>query len=391
LFDAAFFRDPYPAYDKLRASGPVQRTDGAMGPLPVWLITGYAEARTAFTHPGISKDTRRFQHLLSQGSASRNINPAVAATMVATDPPDHTRLRRLVTKAFTPAIVERLRPRIQQITDDLIDAIAPAGSADLIETFAVPLPVTVISELLGVPETDRDNLRHWSNTNFATGDHKARDQASHQIAGYMAQLIAAKRAQPGTDLLSDLIAVRDTTDRLTEPELISLAVLLLIAGHETTTSLIGNATLALLLHPAQLTELRERPSLMPTAIDEFLRYDSPAAIATIRFTTEPVTIGNTTIPAEEIVLISPAAANRDPARFPNPSVPDTGRDATGHLSFGHGIHYCVGAQLARMEAEIALRSLLYRFPAMRLDIDPENLEWRRTRLIRGLVSLPVRW
>jgi cytochrome P450 len=287
MFDDSFFADPYPVYDKLRSAGPVQKVDGAMGPLPVWLITGHAEAREAFAHPGISKDTRRFQPLLSQGPKRRNVNPAVAASMLATDPPDHTRLRRLVTGAFTAATVDGLRPRIQQLTDELLDKIAPAGEADLVESLAVPLPVTVISELLGVPEHDRDALRRMSDDNYAAGDHRVRDQASHQIAGYMASLVAAKRANPDDALLSRLITAQDGSDGLSEDELVSLAVLLLIVGHETTTSLIGNAVLTLLQHPEHLAALRRDLSLIPAAIDELLRYESPAAIATIRFTAEP--------------------------------------------------------------------------------------------------------
>jgi cytochrome P450 len=387
VFDGSFYRDPYPAYDKLRSAGPVCKVEGAMGPLPTWLITGYDAAREAFTHPAISKDTRRYEYLLAQGGKRRAPDAAVAASMVATDPPDHTRLRRQVSAAFNAATVEALRPRIQQITDNLLDAIEPAGSADLIASFGAPLPVTVISELLGVPETDRDQLRQWSNANFASGDPKARDDASHQIAGYMTSLVAAKRAHPGEDLLSRLTA----SDDLTNQELVSLAVLLLIAGHETTTSLIGNAILALLLHPDQLGLLRNDPSLMPAAISEFLRYDSPAAIATIRFTTEPVTIADATIPAEQILLISPAACNRDPAQFPEPERLDLHRNASSHLAFGHGIHYCIGAQLAQAEAEIALSSMLSGFPDLRLATDPDDLQWRRTRLIRSLETLPVRW
>jgi cytochrome P450 len=387
VFDPSFHRDPYTVYDKLRASGPVRKADGAMGPLPTWLITGYAAAREAFTHPGISKDTRRFDYLLAQGGKRRAPNAAVAASMVATDPPDHTRLRRHVSGAFNAATVQDLRPRIRQITSDLLDAIELRGCADLIASFAMPLPVTVISELLGVPETDRDQLRRWSNANFAAGDPKARDQASHHIAGYMTSLVAAKRVHPGEDLLSRLTV----SDELNNQELVSLAVLLLIAGHETTTSLIGNAVLALLLHLDQLSLLRHDPSLMSAAISEFLRYDSPAAIATIRFTAEPVTIADVTIPAEQILLISPAACNRDPAQFPEPGRLDLHRDATGHLAFGHGIHYCLGAQLARAEAEIALGSMLATLPNLRLAADPGDLQWRHTRLIRGLETLPVRW
>lgn len=390
MFDAEFYRDPYPVYDKLRAISPVLKVDGAMGPLPTWLITGYAAAREAFMHPGISKDTRRFQHLLSQGSKPRNVNPAIAASMVATDPPDHTRLRGLVSKAFTTATVDRLRPRIQQITDDLLDTIASADSPDLIESFAVPLPVTVISELLGVPEPDRGVLQRWSNDNFAAGDHRVRDEASHRIAAYMASLVTTRRAHPDDRLLSQLIAARDDTGRLTDDELISLAVLLLIAGHETTTSLIGNAVLALLLHPEQFSRLRQYPSLIPGSVDEFLRYESPSAIATIRFTTEPVTIADVTIPAEQVVLISPGAANRDPRRYSDADALDVEReDSASHLAFGHGIHYCIGARLARAETEIALKSLLTRFPDLHLAIAPEAVEWRRTRLIRGPARLPV--
>ena len=391
MFDAAFFRDPYPVYDKLRENGPVQRIDEAMGSLPTWLITGYAEARSALADPRLSKDTRRFQHIFGQAGSTRNISPAVSATMVATDPPDHTRLRKLAASAFTPAVVDGMRPRVQQLTSELLDTIEPDGHADLIETFAAPLPVTVISELLGVPEPDRADLRHWSNANFAAGDPARRDEASHAITAYMTGLIATRRAAPGDDLLSALIAARDDGDQLSEHELVSLAVLLLIAGHETTTSLIGNAVLALLLHPGQRAALRADPALVPAAIEEFLRYDPPAATATIRFTAEPVTFGDVTIPADQIVLVSLGAANHDPARFYWPDQLYIKRNATGHLAFGHGLHFCLGARLARTEAEIALQALLNRFPRLCIDADPATLPWRQSRLMRGLQRLPVRW
>lgn len=387
MFDPSFYHDPYPVYDRLRSTAPVLKAEGAMGPLPTWLITGYAAAREAFTHPGISKDTRRYQHVLARGGNQRSPHPAVAASMVATDPPGHTRLRGLVSRAFNAATVQDLRPRIEQITSDLLDRIEPAGSADLIASFAAPLPVTVISDLLGVPPAGRSQLRRWSNATFASGDPAARDTASHQIAASMTHLVAARRTHPGEDLLSRLTG----SDQLSNDELVSLAVLLLIAGHETTTSLIGNAVLALLDHPGHLALLRDDPALLPAAISEFLRYDSPTAIATIRFTTGPVTIAGVTIPAEQIVLISPAAGNRDPARFPDPARLDLGRDAASHLAFGHGIHYCLGVHLARAEAEIALRALLARFPSLRLAANANELRWRHTRLFRGLEALPVRW
>jgi cytochrome P450 len=391
LFDAEFFRNPYAVYDKLRADGPVQHIERAMGKIPTWLITGYDEARAALLDPRISKDTRRFQHIFDQAGDRRNINPAVSATMLATDPPDHTRLRKLVAKAFSPDVVKSLHPRIQQITDDLLDAMMPERHGDLIEAFAVPLPVTVISELLGVPQADRHNLRRWSNDNFAAGDPAVRDHASHAIADYMAALIADKRAQPGNDLLSALIAAHDDEDKLNEHELVSLAVLLLIAGHETTTGLIGNATLALLLHPAQRAALLADLSMLPAAIDEFLRYDPPIATATIRFTTEPITFGSVTIPADQVVLISLGAANHDPARFFDSAQLDITRDASSHLAFGHGIHFCIGARLARAEAEIALSTLFTRIPNLHLASDPGDLLWRQSRIMRGLESLPVRW
>lgn len=390
MFDAAFYRDPYPAYDKLRAARPVLKVEGAMGPLPTWLVTGYGAAIEAFAHPGISKDTRRFQHVLGQGNKPRNVNAAVAESMVATDPPGHTRLRRLVSKSFTASTVDTLRPRIQQISDALLDTIPPAEPVDLMEAFAIPLPVTVIGELLGVAEADRDGLRRWSSDNITAGDHRVRDKASHEIAAYMTGLVAAKRANPDGGLLSALITARDSDDSLSEAELVSLAVLLLIAGHETTTSLIGNAVLALLRHPDQLSCLRNDPARIPGAIDELLRYDSPTSVATIRFTSEPVTIAGVPIPADQVVLISPAAANRDPGRFAKPGTFDLDRaNAASHLAFGYGIHYCLGARLARTEAEIALTTLLSRFPDIRLAVAPADLEWRRSRLVHALRYLPV--
>ncbi|MFD0857074.1 cytochrome P450, partial [Actinomadura adrarensis] len=318
---------------------------------------------------------------------------------LATDPPGHTRLRRLASKAFTAAAVDRLRPRIQQITDEHLDAIAARGAADLINEFAVPLPVTVICELLGVPQDERPQLRRWSNTLFTNAHPAVRDQASHDIADAMTALVARKyhdrdTGRPsGGDLLSTLITARHGQDRLSQQELVSMAVLLLIAGHETTTNLIGNAVLALLQHPAQHTALAADPDLLAPAIEEFLRYDSPLGIATVRFTTQPVTYGPTTIPAEQIVMIGIGAANRDPARYPNPAALDLVRAKPhhGHLAFGHGPHYCLGAALARAETHIALATLLRRFPCLQLDTSPQQLVWRPSRMMRGLQALPVRW
>ncbi|MHA7961671.1 cytochrome P450 family protein [Streptomyces sp. L500] len=381
-----FFQNPYPFYDELRSAAPVQPVTTGSGGRPSYLVTGYAEAKAAFTEPGLSKDTARF---FADRPSGRNLHPAVAHTMLATDPPEHTRLRRLVTKAFTTGAVTRLRPYIRHTADRLLDGLPEDGEADLVAGLAVPLPVTVICQLLGVPEADRAQVRVWSNDLFAAGQPRRIDEASHAVAGYMTDLIEAKRRSPDDSLLHHLIAVRDEGEKLSEDELVSLAVLLLVAGHETTTNFIGNSILALLQHPELLDRVRTEPRELGTLLDELLRYDSPVGIATFRYSTQAITLGGTEIPAGVPVLISPGAANRDPAQYPAPDHPDADRDAKGHLAFGHGIHRCLGAPLALAEAEIALGGLLARFPGLRLAVAPEELRWRRTRLMRGLESLPV--
>ncbi|WP_338896927.1 cytochrome P450 [Streptomyces sp. TG1A-60] len=386
LQDPSFFADPYPTYARLRDAAPVRKVPTGSGGRHSYLVTGYAEAREAFTDPRLSKDTGRF---FAGRPSQRDLHPAVSRNMLATDPPQHARLRALVTKAFTTGAVERMRPYVAGLVDELLDAWPDHGPVDLVESLAVPLPVTVICEMLGVPESDRRLVRTWSSDLFAAGDPRRIDAASHAIAGYLTDLVAARRASPGESLLDDLIAVRDGQDRLTEDELVSLAVLLLVAGHETTTNFIGNAALALLRHPEALARLRAEPQCLGSALDELLRFDPPVGIATFRYSTEAFTLGGTVIPEGVPVLIAPGAANRDPARFPAPDRLDLDRAAAGHLAFGHGIHRCLGAPLARAEAELALRSVLLRFPDARLAVPPEQLPWRHTRLTRGLTSLPL--
>lgn len=386
LQDPGFFRNPYPTFAALRSTSPVQQVPGGGG-RSSYLVTGYAEARAAFTDPRLSKDTAAF---FAGKDTGRHLHPAVSRSMLATDPPRHTRLRSLVTKAFTPGAVTRLRPYITAVTDELLDAWVPGEPADAIGSLAVPLPVTVICHLLGVPDADRAAVRTWSNELFAAGRPERIDAASHAVADYLADLIAAKRRTPDDSLLNDLIRARDGADRLSEDELVSLAVLLLVAGHETTTNLIGNGLLALLQTPDSLHRLRDEPGLADAAVDELLRYDSPVSTATFRFATETVTLGGTEIPAGSPVLIAPGAANRDPARFPHPDRLDLDRDTTGHLAFGHGIHRCLGAPLARAEGVIAFRTIAARYPDLHLAVPTGELEWRHTRLTRGLVALPVR-
>lgn len=386
LQDPRFFANPYPTYTRLRNAAPVQKVPTGSGGRFSYLVTGYAEAREAFTDPRLSKNTARF---FAGRPSNRDLHPAVSQNMLATDPPQHARLRSLVTKAFSTGAVARLRPYIADLVDELLDAWPEHGPVDLVAGLAVPLPVTVICEMLAVPEADRELVHSWSGELFAAGDPQRIDAASYAVGKYMTDLVASRRGSPGESLLDDLIAVRDGQDRLTEDELVSLAVLLLVAGHETTTNFIGNAALALLQHPDSLTQLKAEPALLGTALEELLRFDSPVGIATFRYSTEALTLGGTDIPAGVPVLIAPGAANRDPLRFPGPDRLDLNRGATGHLAFGHGVHRCLGAPLARAEGELALRAVLSRFPDIRLAHPAEQLEWRHTRLTRGLTSLPV--
>ncbi|WP_037568821.1 cytochrome P450 family protein [Phaeacidiphilus oryzae] len=382
--------DPYPYFARLRASDPVHPLPDTRHPErpPGYLVTGYQAAREALTCPQVSKDTARF---FAGKPSTRDLHPAVSQSMSATDPPRHTRLRKLVTTAFTTGAVAALRPFIAKTTQALLDRCPgePGVAFDLVAALAMPLPVIVICELLGVPKDDRPSVRHWSAELFAAGAPERVDAASHSLASYLAQLIAARRASPSASLLDRLIAARDGEDRLTEEELLSLAVLLLVAGHETTTAFLGNAVLALLQHPAELDRLRADPDSLPAALEELLRYCSPFTTATFRYAEEPVTLAGRQVPAGSPVLLALGAANRDPDRYPSPDRLDLDRAAAGHLTFGYGIHRCVGAPLARAEAAIALRAVLARFPRLRLAVPADRLVWRSTRLIRGLRTLPV--
>ncbi|MGW6711367.1 cytochrome P450 family protein [Streptomyces globisporus] len=381
-----FLRDPYPTYDALRSACPVQPLRAGSGGHTGYLVTGYAEAREALGDARLSKDTVVF---FAGKNSRRRLHPAVAQTMLASDPPRHTRLRKLVTKAFTKGAVAELRPFITRVTDKLLDQWPADEPFDFVAGLAVPLPVIVICELLGVPPADRPDVQRWSAELFAAGEPGVIDTASHAMADYMTDLVADKRQDPGRSFLDRLISARDGDGHLSEEELISMAVLLLVAGHETTTNALGNALLALLQHPAELDRLRGDPDGIPAALDELLRFDAAVSTATFRFTTEAVTLGSTDVPAGTPVLVALGAANRDPGRFPAPDQLDLNRDATAHLAFGHGIHRCAGAPLAKAELEIALRAVLARFPGISLAAPAELLEWRRTRLVRGLVSLPV--
>ncbi|MGK5558089.1 cytochrome P450 family protein [Actinomadura kijaniata] len=385
-----FFTDPHALYRELRDRGGVHPVVSEHN-LTGWMITDYEPARAALADPRLRKSADRANALLArQGDRGPQVGGGLTSNMLAADPPDHTRLRRLVNKAFTVRAVEAMRPRLEEVTERLLDGLSGEAEADLVAAFAEPLPITVICELLGVPFSDRSGFREWTATLLSTAPQADRAHAARSMAGYLTALVQDKRAHPADDMLSALVRARDEDDRLSEPELTSMAFLLLVAGHETTVNLIANGTLALLRAPDQFELLRATPSLVPSAVEEFLRYDGPVNLATLRYTAEPLTIGDVEIPPDTFVHVALPAANRDPARFPDPDRLDVTRDAGGHLAFGHGIHFCVGARLARLEAEIAFRRLLDRFPGLRLARPGEDLPWRPSFRIRSLDALPLR-
>jgi cytochrome P450 len=381
---AEYFQDPYAVHERLRARRPVSQVIMPGGGTPVWMITGYAEVRAALADPRLGKTVPGWH-------PDPDSIGALDGHMLNSDPPDHGRLRRLVNKAFTTRRVEQLRPRITAITAALLDDMSASREVDLLASFAFPLPITVICELLGIPVADRDDFRAWSASivsNTVTQD-VFMEHATAMVR-YFKALLAAKRREPADDLLSALVLARDEGDTLRETELISMVFLLLVAGHETTVNLIASGMLALLLNPGELGRLRADPTLRGAAVEELLRYTSPVNHATFRFATEPIEIGGARIGRGEPVLVALSSANRDPSRFADPDLLDLGRDSSGQLAFGHGIHYCLGAPLARLEAEIAFGALLERFGSMTLAVPPETLRWRPSTLIHGLEALPVR-
>ncbi|MCX5561816.1 cytochrome P450 [Streptomyces sp. NBC_00038] len=385
-YGARFREDPHPVYAELRALGAVHRVR-----LPVpdarhetWLVVGYEEARAALADPRLAKDGEKIGvRFLDE--------ELIGKYLLVADPPQHTRLRALIAREFTMRRVETLRPRVQEITDGLLDAMLPGGCADLVESFAYPLPLTVICELLGVPEMDRAAFRALSSEAVAPSSAQSEYDAFVQLAAYLTDLIEDKRCSgPADDLLSSLIrTTAEDGDRLSPQELRGMAFVLLVAGHETTVNLISSGVHALLTHPAQLAALRADMTLVDGAVEETLRYEGPVENATFRYAAEPLDIGGTPVEAGDAVMIGLTAADRDGVRYPAPDRFDIRRDSRGHLAFGHGIHYCLGAPLARLEARVALRSLLDRCPDLALDGPPGD--WLSGMLMRGVRRLPVRW
>ncbi|WP_345620724.1 cytochrome P450 [Streptomyces ziwulingensis] len=383
-----FVRDPFPFYAELRERGPVHRVRIPEG-VEAWLVVGYAAARAALADPRLAKSWTRASPALSL------VRPAAGPNMLNSDPPDHRRLRGPVTREFTARRVREMAPRVEEITGALLDKMAgrPDGGGDLVDLLSAPLSLSVMCELLGVPSLDRDAFRRWSTDVFSHPDPAARRTASQEMGSYLVRLLDHKRAAPDDSLMSALIRTCDEDgDRLSHEELVGTAWLLLVAGYETTANLISGGMLALLSHPEQYAALRADMTLLDGAVEEMLRYDGPVEASTFRFTTEPVGIGGTIVPGGgELVLVIVADADRDPARFPDPGTFDIRRSGQGHLAFGHGIHHCLGAPLARLEARIAVRALLERFPRLRLDTTTGAPSWRAGMLVRGPRSLPVRW
>ncbi|WP_314173449.1 cytochrome P450 family protein [Streptomyces winkii] len=402
-----FIHDRLARYEQLRREGPVHAAVMPDG-LRVWMVTRYDEAREALASPSLSKDSRRAAPLherraREQGTPLTPFPEALTMHMLNRDPPDHTRLRKLVGRAFTARRVEMMRPRIEQITDDLLTGLESElgrtgeREVELLGSFAFPLPLTVICELFGVPEADRAPFRSWSDViaRYAYGPEAY--EATFTMLDFLTDLVTSRRRRPADDMLSDLVRAGDGDgdERLNTSELIAMAFLLLSAGHETTAHLIGNGVLALLSDPDRAAALRADPGLVPGAVEEILRHQSPAGITTLRFTTAPLRLGEVEIPEDEFVVIALESANRDPQRFGaagdfDAHRFDAGHGQPGHLAFGHGIHHCLGAPLARLEGRIALAGLLARFPRMTLATRPEQLRWRNSLIFRGLETLPVK-
>jgi cytochrome P450 len=387
--DPAFVADPYPTYHRLRAEDPVHHS-----PLGFWVLTRYSDVMVMLRDPRLIKEPIAAFVAARFGMAAPP--PGLGLSMLDRDPPDHTRLRGLVSKAFTPKALESLRPHIQKIVDDLLAGAAGKGQMDLIEEFAYPLPVRVICEMLGVPVRDHERFKAWG-LDIARGldaimlppdSEVGRRSISGRraLADYFRELIAERRAAPRDDMLSALIAAEEAGDKLNEEELLATCILLLVAGHETTVNLIGNGALALLRHPDQLQKLRENPGLIGTAVEELLRFDGPVQ-RTARIPSEDLTIGGRTIPKGEMVMPFLGAADRDPAQFPDPDRLDITRADNRHIAFGMGIHFCLGAPLARMEGQIAINTLLARLPKLALATDQP--QFRQSLTLRGLQALPV--
>lgn len=395
IYDPRYVSDPYPLLARLRSRDPVHRSHLSRA----WVFTRYADQDEILKDPRFSVDKRNsrdYEKMLEKEirAGPTEVDAEQPASMLRSDPPDHDRLRGLVSSAFTLQSVRALQPRIEAIVHEHLDLVQSRGEMDVIRDLASPLPVIVIAEILGVPIEDRDLLKHWSDEfvvslGFPTLSETLRIQkASRQLKAYFQEIAAKRRTEPRPDLISALVVAEEQGDRVNSEEILEMCQLLLISGHETTTNLIGNGMLALLRHPDQLAALQRDPSLIESAVEEIFRYDGPLVRARRR-ALEDCAIAGVQIRKGEELFLYLAAANRDPERFVEPDAFDITRADNSHLALGRGIHFCLGASLARLEAKIAIGAMVERLPNMKLTRD--RLEWRRSLILRGLLRLPVRF
>ncbi len=390
-----FKANPFPYYARLRDEAPVFSVT-LRSKQRAWLVTRYDDALM------VLKDDKRFikdpQSAMTPQQWKKapkmpSIVKAVQRGLLNIDGADHTRLRALVHRAFTPRLIEQWRDQIETVTNELLDAAEPKGQMELIADFALPLPLTMIGRILGVPPEDNPKFNRGMKAFVSVGTNRNPLilPSLVQFMGYLKKLIKERQARPKDDLITALVQAKEGSDQMTDDEVLAIIFLLLSAGHETTVNLIGSGTLALLEHPDQWERLRNdpEPALVKSGVEELVRFVCPAETATERYTTEDVTIAGAIIPRGELVLAVIASANRDVSQFENPDTLDLGRQNNKHLSFGQGIHYCIGAPLSRMEGQIALSTLARRMPNLRLGVAPEQLRWRNSFILRGLEALPV--
>lgn len=398
LYSQAFRQQTHQVYGQMRRDDPVFKQIGFNGKTPIWFASRFEEVEA------ILRDDRRFvldfrlaldAEQQAQFAPTSAIEEMLNTNLLNKEGEDHHRLRALVSKAFTPGRVAALRPRIQEIANELIDQIEAKGRADLVDDFAFPLPIIVIAELLGIPAQDRDLFRAWSDA-FVRPTNDPQEQKRMQarlveFVDYLGKLFENRRQQPGEDLISSLLQVGEAGERLSTKELYGMVVLLIVAGHETTVSLLGNAAVILMQRPELRQRLVKHPEEMPGAVEEFLRYESPVERALTRWVAEDTELGGQRLQRGDMIIAIIGSANRDEARFQDAGVLDIDRQHSAHLAFGRGVHYCLGAPLARLEAEIALNTLLRRLPGMELDAPVADLQYRLVPLFHAFEHIPVRW
>ncbi len=398
LYSDKFKADPYPTYRAMRDEAPLCYHQGFDENERIWFVTRYADAAVVLRdHKRFVKNYRntRTPEELAQMKPPSPLWALLDGHMLNQDGENHLRLRTLVNKAFTARIVNNVQPRVQGIADELLDRVAAKGNMDLIDDYAFPLPIVVIADLLGVPDTDRSRFRAWSDAFVVPARDKdegeRHEKLLQEFVEYLATIFAERRQRPQADLITALLQAEEAGDRLSEEELYAMVVLLIVAGHETTVNLIGNGTLALLRNPEQLAHLRANPATMGAAIEELLRYDGPVERATIRFAAQETQLGGHTLRRGDAVSVVLGSANRDGEQFTDADALDLQRKENRHLAFGYGVHYCVGAPLARMEGRIALNTLLQRLPGLQLAMPTDELHWRFNPILRGMQRLPVTW